>query len=156
MPTLRGCLFLFVPFVAVLILGLRNMNAFLTVNAPEPGGVFVVDGWAPDYALETAMLKSQASVSQKLYVVGVPLEHGGPLSEYKTYAELGAAILLRMGVSSNALQAVPTTYVRKDRTYATALDLKNWLRQHGGIPKEINLVTVGAHARRCRFMWSCT
>jgi len=152
-PTLRGWLFLFIPLFGLLVLGLRNMNAFLAVNAPVPEGVVVVDGWAPDYALETAMLHCQTGAGQKLYVVGGPLEIGGPLSEYKTYAELGVAILLRMGMNRDALQAVPTSYVRKDRTFASAEGLKNWLRQHGGIPKEINVFTVGAHARRSRLLY---
>jgi hypothetical protein len=61
----------------------------------------------------------------KLYVVGVPLERGAPLSEYKTYAELGAATLLKLGMDRDSIQAIPAPLVRQDRTYASALVLKN-------------------------------
>jgi hypothetical protein len=153
LPTLRGWLLLLIPFTALLILGFRNMNAFLAVNDPAPDGVLVVEGWSPDYALETAMVEVKRNSHHKLYVVGGPLERGVPLSEYKTYAELGSAILLRMGMSNDTVQAVPNVYVHKDRTYAAAVALKNWLRQHGAIPKDINLISVGAHARRSRLLF---
>lgn len=152
-PTLRGWLLLLIAAMAVLILAFRDMNAFLAVNDPVAGGVLVVEGWAPDYALKTAMLKYEGSPGQKLYVVGGPLDQGAPLSEYKTYSELGAAILVQMGMSKDTVQAVPISYVRKDRTFASAEGLQNWLRQHGGVPKEINLISVGAHARRSRLLY---
>lgn len=153
LPTLRGWLLLFILFAVFLIFGFRNLNAFLAVNDPVPDGVLVVEGWSPDYALEMAKSKVQESPNHKLYVIGGPLEEGAPLSEYKTYAELGAAILQRMGLSNNTVQAVPAPYVRKDRTYAAAIALRNWFIQHGDAPKAINLISVGAHARRSRLMF---
>jgi hypothetical protein len=153
LPTVRGWLLLLILFTFLLIPGFRNMNAFLAVNDPVPDGMLVVEGWAPDYALETAMLEVKGNSYGKLFVVGGPLEQGAPLSEYKTYAELGSAILLRMGMSNDTVQAVPTGYVYKDRTYAAAVALQNWLLQHGVIPKDINLISVGAHARRSRLLF---
>lgn len=153
LPTLRGWLLLLIPSAALLVIGFRNVNAFLAVNDPAPDGVLVVEGWSPDYALKTAMLEVKRNPFHRLYVVGGPLEQGAPLSEYKTYAELGTAILLRMGMSNDTVQAVPAVYVHKDRTYAEAVALQNWLRQHGSIPKDINLISAGAHARRSRLLF---
>jgi hypothetical protein len=153
LPTLRGWLLLLIPSIALLIAGFRNMNAFLAVNDPVPDGVLVVEGWSPDYALETARLEVQRNPHHKLYVVGGPLEQGAPFFEYKTYAELGSVILLRLGMSTDTVQAVPAAYVQKDRTYAAAVALQSWLSQHGDIPKEINLISVGAHARRSRLLF---
>jgi uncharacterized SAM-binding protein YcdF (DUF218 family) len=153
LPTLRGWLLLLIPTLTLLIFGFRNMNAFLAVNDPVPDGVLVVEGWSPDYALETAMWEVKRNSHHKLYVIGGPLEQGGPLSEYKTYAEFGSAILLRMGLSNDVVQAVPAAYVHKDRTYVAAVALQNWLRQHNAIPGEINLISVGAHARRSRLLF---
>ena len=153
LPTLRGWLLLLILFGTVLIFGFRNANTFLAVNDPMPDGVLVVEGWSPDYALETAKSKAQESPNHILYVVGGPLEHGAPLSEYKTYAELGAATLLRMGMSQDTVQAVPAPYVRRDRTYAAAIALRNWFRHRGDVPGAINLISMGAHARRSRLMF---
>ena len=153
LPTVRGALLLLILFAFLLIFGFRNIQAFLAVNDPAPEGILVVEGWSPDYALETAKLEEQGNPYHLLYVVGGPLEQGAPLSQYPTYADLGAAILLRMGMSQDTVQAVPSGYVYKDRTYAEAVALSIWLRQHGLSPKEINLISLGAHARRSRLLF---
>ena len=153
LPTLRGWLLLFILFGFPVVFGFRNAETFLGVNDPVPDGVLVVEGWSPDYALKAAKSKTQESPNRILYVVGGPLEQGAPLSEYKTYAELGAATLLRMGMSQDTVQAVPAPYVRRDRTYAAARALRNWFREHGNVPKAINLISMGAHARRSRLMF---
>lgn len=153
LPSLRGWLLLLIPSAVLLVIGFRNVDAFLAVNDPVPDGVFVVEGWAPDYALETAVLEVKRNPGHKLYVIGGPLDQGAPLSEYKTYAELGAAILLQMGMSNDNVQAVPAAYVYKDRTYAAAVALQNWLSQHNATPQSINLISVGAHARRSRLIF---
>jgi uncharacterized SAM-binding protein YcdF (DUF218 family) len=152
-PTWRGWLLLLIPSVALLIFGFRNLYAFLAVNDPLPDGILVVEGWSPDYALQAAMLEARRNPRYRLYVVGGPIEEGVPLSEYKTYAELGAAILLRMGMSQDEVQAVPSERVRKDRTYEEAVALRQWLHDHGIIPKDINLISVGPHARRSRLLF---
>jgi uncharacterized SAM-binding protein YcdF (DUF218 family) len=150
---LRGWLLLFIPFCFLLLLGLRNLNGFLAVNDLVPDGVLVVEGWSPDYALEVARQEAERNPHHLIYVVGGPLERGEPLSEYKTYAELGAAILLRMGTSNATVQAVSAPFVKQDRTYTAAVALQKWLRQHGGLPKSINLISLGAHARRSRLLF---
>jgi hypothetical protein len=153
LPTLRGWLLLFVLFGFPVVFGFRHAETFLAVNDPVPDGVLVVEGWSPDYALKAAKSKAQESPNHMLYVIGGPLEQGAPLSEYKTFAELGAATLLRMGMSRDAVQAVPAPYVSRDRTYAAAIALRNWFREHGNVPREINLISTGAHARRSRLLF---
>ena len=123
------------------------------MNDPVPGGVLVVEGWSPDYALEMAKTEAERNSYHKLYVTGGPLEEGAPLSEYKTYAELGAATLQRMGMSKDAVQAVPAPYERKDRTYTGAVALRDWFQQHGGVPNTIDLISIGAHSRRSRLLF---
>jgi len=39
------------------------------------------------------------------------------------------------------VQAVPAPPVRQDRTYAAAASLAKWLRQHGGLPARMHLLT---------------
>jgi hypothetical protein len=90
---------------------------------------------------------------RRLYVTGGSLEIGGHLSEYKTYAELGAATLVRMGMSKSAIEAVPAPSVQRDRTYTSAVALRNRLHQQTSHEAGINLVSVGAHARRSRLLF---
>jgi hypothetical protein len=152
-PTWRGCLLLVLISAVLIVLAARRIHPFLAVNAPVQGEVLVVEGWAADYVFETAIAEFKQNHYQKVLVTGGPLQQGAPLSEYKTYAELGAATLLKLGLSSNIVQAVPAPLVRQDRTYTSALTLKTWWAEHGLSPRQFNLLSVGPHARRSRLLF---
>ncbi|MGA2785955.1 MAG: YdcF family protein [Verrucomicrobiota bacterium] len=153
LPTWRGWLLLLLTGLLMATGAVRKVQSFLAVTDPVAGGALVVEGWAPDYALEEVITEFRHHHYTKLYVVGVPLEKGAPLSEYKTYAELGAATLLKLGLDRDSVQAVPTPAVRQDRTYTSALALKQWLQEHDAMPAELNLMSLGAHARRSRLLF---
>jgi uncharacterized SAM-binding protein YcdF (DUF218 family) len=153
LPTWRGWLLIAVLAGAVGIGGIRGAYPFLALNDPKPGGVLVVEGWAPDFALEAAIAEAKQYSYEKVFVTGGPIESGEPLSEYKTYAERGTATLLALGMSTNLVQAVPAPRVRQDRTYSCALALKKWANDHGRQFTRVNLLTVGPHARRSRLLF---
>lgn len=152
-PTWRALLLLVLLAAGLCLLMLTTIHPFLAVNAPVAGGAMVVEGWLPDYALKEALLDFQKGGHTKLYVTGGPLEAGAPLSEYASYAELGAAVLNRLGVDTNLLQAVPAPRVKQDRTYASALALKQWLEDHGVKCRRLTVVSEGPHARRSRLLF---
>jgi uncharacterized SAM-binding protein YcdF (DUF218 family) len=152
-PTLRGWLVLALSFGALAVAGVLCIGPFLAVTDSVPGGVLVIEGWAPDYMLEAAIAEFRQNHYDKLFATGIPLERGAPLSEYKNYAYIAAATLVKLGLSTNDVQAVPTGPTRRDRTYAMALSLKKWLREHDMAPTKVNLMTGGPHARRSRLMF---
>ena len=152
-PSLRGCLLLLVIFGLLLWLALGRIHPFLAVNAPVTGGVLVVEGWAPDYALQAAINEYSLRPYTQVVVTGGPIEKGAPLSEYKTYAELGAATLVGLGFNRSNVLAVPAPAVVRDRTFASAVSLKAWFLENGGLPAKLNVVTIGPHARRSRLLF---
>lgn len=152
-PTARGWLVCFLIFILFAVLLARRIHPFLAVNDPVPGGVLVVEGWAPDSAFKDAIAEFHSNHYDKIFVTGIPLEHGAPLSEYHSYAELGAAVLIKLGMPTNVVQAVPTPRVIQDRTYTSAIALKKWWREHATTVSKINLYTSGPHARRSRLLF---
>ena len=152
-PTLRGWLLAILGLTALALIGMLEIGPFLAVTDPVPGGVLVIEGWVPDYMLEAAIAEFKRDHYTRLFVTGIPLQQGAPLSEYKNYAYIGAATLVKLGMSTNDVQAVPTGATRRDRTYAMALSLKHWLREHDMAPAKVNLMTGGPHARRSRLMF---
>ena len=138
---------------ALIVFGVRGAGSFLTVNDPVDNGALVVEGWLPDYALQQAITEFERDHYSRIYVTGGPLENGGPLSEYRTFAELGAATLIRLGLITNAVQAVPAPAVRVDRTYASAVALKNWLHTNGSVETNFNVISFGVHSRRSRLLF---
>jgi hypothetical protein len=152
-PTWRGLLVGLLGVVVVAVVFVRNIYSFLTPNDPAPGGVLVVEGWVPDWALEATVAEVHRHHYDKVFVTGIPIQKGAPFVEYHTDAELGAALLVKMGLSSNVVQAVPAPDVRRDRTYACAASLSRWFRDHQFTPTNVNLITEGPHARRSRMLF---
>ncbi len=138
---------------ALVVFGVRGAYSFLAVSDPVDNGALVVEGWLPDYAFQEAIKEFRKGYHSQIFVTGGPLENGAPLSEYRTFAELGAATLLRLGGGTNAVQAVPAPRVQLDRTYASAVALKNWLDSHAITETNFNVISLGPHSRRSRLLF---
>jgi uncharacterized SAM-binding protein YcdF (DUF218 family) len=48
---------------------------------------------------------------------------------------------------------VPSHVIGRDRTYSSAIALRDWLREHDVEVRSLNIVTEGAHARRTRLLF---
>lgn len=152
-PSLRGWLLLLVCCAGLAGTAFFGLYPFLALNRPVKADVLVVEGWVSDYALEFAAREFQAGHYTQLYTTGGPLSKGSYLIEYKTFADLGAATLRAQGLDSNAVVAVPAPETRVDRTYQSALALLKRLSETDQPVKAINVVTIGAHARRTRLLY---
>jgi hypothetical protein len=138
---------------ALVVFSIRGAYSFLAVNDPVDKGALVVEGWLPDYALQQALTEFGRGHHSQIFVTGGPLANGAPLSEYRTFAELGAATLMRLGLNTNVVQAVPAPRVRLDRTYASAVALKNWLGSHRITETNFDVISLGPHSRRSRLLF---
>lgn len=154
LPTWRGWFALLVVAAALGVALLRGIHPFLAVSDPLPGGLLVVEGWASDEAMREVIFESTRNRYDAVVITGGPLERGSSFARFKTYAEFGAATLVQLGMPTNNLYAVPAPAVRQDRTYASALALKRWLKDRGIKPAQINIMTVGVHARRTRMIFA--
>lgn len=153
-PTWRTWAILLLAGVLGALVAVRFAHPFLAVTRPVPSDLLVVEGWCEDTILETALAEFHRGHYSKLLVTGGPLEMGGPLSEYPTFADSGAAILRKMAAPGTPIIAVPAPRVHRDRTYNAALALNRWFRDQGALPASINLVTRGPHARRSGYLFS--
>ncbi len=113
----------------------------------------MVEGWNSDSAFKTAIAEFHRQGCRKILVTGGPMDRGAPLSEYKTYAELGAAVLIGFGMKPNEVESVPAPQVRRDRTYASAVALAKRFQGETNAPTVFNLVSVGPHCRRSRLLF---
>ncbi len=130
---------------------------FLAVTDPECGGRpadwVVVEGWIPDHAV-SEVVESIRRHTIPVVTTGGPLERGAFLSSYHTYAELARATLLAAGVPSQRVTAVPAPRARRDRTWTSALALREFFLVHGISSGMVALVTQDVHARRSRFLFA--
>ncbi|MBL9136435.1 MAG: YdcF family protein [Verrucomicrobiales bacterium] len=121
---------------------------WLAPQAPIQAKFLVVEGWLPDYALEAAIREYRRGGYEQLFTTGGPLEQGSYLKEFQTYAELARNTLLRLGLSTNEVKAVPNNTWQRNRTFAAALALGDHCQRSGIALTAINLVSVGPHTRR--------
>ncbi len=152
-PTWRGWLVILLAFAAVAAVLMTGVYPFLAVTDERPGGVLVSEGWGSEAVMTDVLAEFRRNHYERLCVTGVPIEKSSPLAEFHSYAELGARTLIRLGGDPAKIHAVPAEAVKQDRTYASAVALKIWMREHGTAPSVVNILTSGAHARRSRLMF---
>lgn len=153
LPSLRGWLMLMACCAILVAAGLLGLYPFLAVTRPVKAEVLVVEGWVADYALHYATAEFQTNHYIAVYSTGGPVSKGHFLADYGTFAEIGAATLLRLGLGSNVVVAVPAPATPRDRTYQSALALRQHFADAGQEVQALNLVTIGAHARRSRLLF---
>ena len=152
-PTWRGWVVLLLLAAALSVFLVRNAYGFLAVQDPRPGGFLVLEGWEPDYVLTEALAELERHSYDGIIVAGDPIGKGAPLSEYSDYAQLTVAILEKMGADPRRLHVAVAGPVARDRTYSMSVTLHAWLIAHGHPEANINLMTLGAHARRSRLLF---
>jgi Ni,Fe-hydrogenase III small subunit len=150
--TLQGWLFGITLVVALLWSGLSQVHDFFAMNQPlQNPDLLIVEGWITDENTKDALEEFRSKPSYKTIVTtGTQLPRGYYLSEYKTFADLSRASLLKMGMPASQVIAVPAPGVPRDRSYTAAVALSQWLKiQDLGYPiKGANLLSESVHSRR--------
>ena len=150
-PTFWGWFILSAVGAALFLLILFNIEPFLSPNQPSGSKILAVEGWMPDYALDSAAALFRRSSYSRIVVTGGTIEQGSYLKEYRTYADLGAATLRAIGIPDSQVIAVPAPFSRKDRTYVAALTLATWIKEQE--IKSLDVCSHGGHSRRSRYLF---
>ena len=132
-----------------------ELCAFLTVNDPVPGGVLVIEGWAPPYVARAAVEEFHRHSYVGIYATGIPFDEDNAVlgSDYNNFADVMAARLRKLGVPEASIHAVPAPDVGRDRTYTMAVTLKRKLEAEGVSTAKINVYSLGPHSRRSRLLY---
>ena len=90
-----------------------------------------------------------------LFTTGGPTmgKGGGYINDFNTSASVGADLLKKAGIPREAIQMVPSHVNGRERTYSSAIALRNWFREHNTPVDNINVLTEGAPARRTRLLY---
>ncbi len=151
--TWRGWLLLVLTLTVLSVVTVRGVYPFLAVTEPVEGGLLVVEGWVSDVTMEATVAEFKRHRYAKVYVTGGPVEHSAWMYNYKTFAEAGRGTLIALGLDADEVQAVPSKWVRKDRTNAEAAAFGKWIIASGAKPKTVHLISEAAHARRSRLLF---
>jgi uncharacterized SAM-binding protein YcdF (DUF218 family) len=114
----------------------------------------VVEGWIHEYAIRAAVKEFQTNHYQRVFTTGGPVVGtGGYINDFYTSASIGADLLKKNGLANGSVQMVPSRVMDRDRTYGSAVALRNWFRDHNMAVSSIDVVTEDVHARRTRLLF---
>jgi len=116
--------------------------------------VLVVEGWMHEFGIRAGAEEFKAGGYQRVFTTGGPVTGtGGYTSDLNTSASVGAGGLKAVGVPSGSVQMVPSRVMGRDRTYSSAVALRDWFRERNMTVRSLNIVTEDAHARRTRLLF---
>jgi DUF218 domain len=140
--------------VYLIFFTITHVHSFLAVTSPiKSAEVLIVEGWLPDYAIEEALTEFKNGSYHQIITTGGTLGKGSYLTGYKNFAEVSAATFIKLGLEAEKVVAVPTPFVVKDRSYASAAEFHRWLSNSNLQIESINLFSLDVHARRSWFLF---
>jgi hypothetical protein len=149
----RGWLLALLLLLSLGTLAFFQVHPFLAVTDPVPSDLLVVEGWIPEYALRGCVVEFRAHSYEKVFTTGGPTMGRGPTNIFNTMAHAGTCGLQALGLPSQKIQTVPALSSDRDRTYSSALALRDWLRLSHAPVHSVNVMTLDVHARRTRLLY---
>ena len=129
----------------------RHLYGFLATKAPVGAQVLVVEGWLGPEELDEAVTAFRSGRYQRVVTTGGPVYHwaaGGA-----TFADQAATYLKQHGLPAALVTAVPAARTEQDRTYQSALAVREWARRTGAGLTAIDVMSDSTHARRSRLLY---
>jgi len=135
---------------------LKTIHPFLAVTERVDANILVVEGWIHRYAIRQGAEEFKRGSYQRIFTTGGPENgSGGYTNDYNTSASVGADILTKkFGVPNDLVQMVPSRVIDRDRTYSSAIALRDWFHEHDIQVHRLNILTEDAHARRTRLLFA--
>ena len=158
-PTLWGAALLLVFAVAAALAWGRWIGDHLAASAPAlgPDGqgahTLVVEGWLGESQLDTVLATLRKRRYQHIVVAGGPFEDWREERRFATYAERAADYLRRHGTAETPVIAAPAPASAQDRSYLSAVVVREWAERAGVRLDAIDLYSAGVHGRRSAMVY---
>ena len=159
LPTVWGVLLL-AALVAVALAALAPaLGPFLAPHELAVGrdgnraDTLVVEGWLDEGSLAQAAAFVARQGYRRVLVSGAPLEGWREGQIWSTSAERAADYLRRHGVGAIPVIAVPAPAALTERSYLSAVVVRDWLQREGLVVEAIDVFSGGVHARRSRLVY---
>ena len=159
LPTLWGCALLVIVAVLAAVVLARMANGWLAPNLPAAGlngrgaRTLVIEGWMETTDLDQAVLAFRRGHYERVVTTGGPLDSWPEVHAWKNFAELAASYLRRNDLDNVALVAVPAPASAQDRTFLSAVMVRDWARRSGTVLGSVDVFSSGVHARRSRLLY---
>jgi uncharacterized SAM-binding protein YcdF (DUF218 family) len=150
----RGWLIVASALLLVGALVFKGVYPFLAITHRANANILVVEGWIHEYGIRAAVKEFRSNHYEHVFATGGPVVgSGGYINDFYTSASVGADLLKKCGLPDQRVQMVPSRVMDRDRTYGSAVALRNWFRDHNMAVSSIDVVTEDLHARRTRLLF---
>jgi hypothetical protein len=159
LPTLWGALLLGGVAAAIVVFGTRAVGGYLSASEPASGGdgrgahTLVVEGWLDESELNEAIATFRRGHYERVVTAGGPIDSWQDGVAWPTFAERAASYLKRHGLRDVPVEAAPAPASAQDRTFLSAVMVRDWARRERVKLDAIDLFSVGVHARRSRLVF---
>ncbi len=129
----------------------RHAYDLLALRAPAPGArTLVVEGWLSRAELAHARELRRSGRYERVLTTGGPIDPDQDVGGWRHFAARAAAILREDADSAVPVIAVPAPQTLQERTYLSALQVREWAATTHVRLDAVDVYTLGVHARRSR------
>jgi uncharacterized SAM-binding protein YcdF (DUF218 family) len=151
--SLRGRLILIVALVIAGLVFVRALYPFLAVTDRVSTNLLVVEGWIPAYALDEVAAEYNQRKYQRVIILRGFYEGGGTYESREWTGKYMVETLIQLGVPKERVDLMLFNAARVDRTYQSAIALREWAEKQGVPLNTLDIATAGPHARRSRILF---
>jgi hypothetical protein len=152
-PTAWGWLAILVLGGLVLLFGVRNIHDFLSPSEAAGARVLAVEGWLSPEEFDSAVAAVRAGGYERVVTTGGAIPDGVELFGRASYAEFARDQLIRRGLAEALVIAVPAPASAQDRTFLSAVMVREWAEKSGLALDALDVYSSGAHSRRTRLVY---
>lgn len=152
LPTLLSVFIAIILLAGASFLTLKNIATFLAKNQPVGSGYLVVEGWLGEPALLEALAVFNKGDYQFMITTGGP-DTRQIVPQYPNHAEVAAAFLVKNNFPTSKLVVIPTPASAQDRTYLSAVMVRNWLDKNDSKTQYFDVFSGDVHARRTALLY---
>ena len=154
LPTIWGALLLLgCAAAAAVVLGLsayRFLAPEVLARGPAGSGArtLVVEGWLDPDELRQAVAAVRRGHYERVLTTGGPIDPQIDVGGWKNFALRAAAYLRADGLTDIPVIAVPAPASAQERSFLSAVMVREWAKRAGATLDAIDLYSAGVHARR--------
>jgi hypothetical protein len=153
LPTIWGWLALLLIGAATIVLVALKLHSFLALNQPVGARVLAVEGWMDPEGLDQAVAAFRSGGYERVVTTGGPIDNWRASPSDPTFAQRAADYLTQHGLAEASVTAVPAPLSAQDRTFLSAVMVREWAKRSGLTLDAIDVFTSAAHARRSRLLY---
>ena len=158
-PTWQGAALALSILAAGLLTFALTIDRFLAPVAPARGAdghgarTLVVEGWIDPPMLHRAVDVFRAGHYERVVTTGGSIEAWMDKGDYGSFAARTAALLKAVGGIDVPIVAVPARDVAQERTYESAVAVRDWAAHASLQLDALDIYTADVHARRSRLVY---